>query len=156
MASAASCTASTRTPGASRPMTAISAGRNSSAPMSLMCTTKRRCECAASKVSASCSAMSSWRRAASTWRASWSALGVGFTPPVQRVNSGSRSASRSRVSAWLTAGWLRPSASAARLTLRAACTAEKTCSRLRSRSRIFMPCIVLIKAHGMDEWRQRP
>jgi len=120
MASAASCTASTRTPGASRPMAAISGGRNSSAPMSLMCTTKRRCERAASKVSASCSATSSWRSAVSTWRASWSALGLGTTPPGPRVNSGSRSASRSLVSPWLTAGWLRPSTSAARLTLRAA------------------------------------
>jgi hypothetical protein len=124
MASAGSCTASTRTPGASRPTPAISCGRNSSAPMSLMCSTKRRCDRAASKLSASCSATSSWRSASSTCRASWSALGVGATPPVhareQRVvqrqaQPGQRVADRRLRQA---------QRSAARLTLRAACTAE--------------------------------
>src|SRR5215468_9099245 len=67
-------------------------------------------------------------------------------PPCTRTNSGSLYSARRRRSAWLTVGCETPSRSAARLTLRVACTAWKVCSRLRLASRICISCILHLKS----------
>ena len=65
--------------------------------------------------------------------------GVGARLRPSRTNSGSSNSSRSRASAWLTAGWVRLSRSAARLTPPSATIASSTTSRLRStRDRLIM------------------
>ena len=60
------------------------------------------------------------------------ARGVGSIRLPVRTNSGSPTSVRSRASAWLTADWLTPSASAARETLRVSSSASNTLIRLRS------------------------
>jgi len=50
-------------------------------------------------------------------------------------SSGSPSCWRSRASEWLTADWVRPSRSAARVTLSSAISTSNTTSRLRSKRR---------------------
>ena len=99
---------SSRTPGASSPSRAISAGRKRPSPMSLMWMRKVLREAAGSKRSGSLSASSSVPSADCTATASRSARGVGATPPGARVNSASFSSSRSRPSPWLAAGCVRP------------------------------------------------
>ena len=129
----------------------ISAGRNTPSPMSLMCSLKVLRALAGSKLPEAWSACSIRCSACWTAPASMSALGVGATPPATRTNSASPSKRRRRVTPWLVAGCDRPSASAARLTLRCWYTASKMRSRLRSSSRsvaavgdaVCMPRIIL-------------
>src|SRR5215470_3887850 len=61
-----------------------------------------------------------------------SATGVGRTPRDWRMNSSSLNKARSRVSEWLTAGWVIASRAAARDRLRSSYAASKTGSRFRS------------------------
>ena len=67
-----------------------------------------------------------------TGSASASARGVGFISCPVRTNSGSPNRVRSRASAALVAGWLKPTASAARVTLWCRARASNTTSRFRS------------------------
>ena len=72
-------------------------------------------------------------RARETLGPASTAQGVGRIPSDVRTNSSSPRVRRRRLRAWLTADWVRPSRSPARVTLRSSISASKTRRRLRSR-----------------------
>ena len=75
------------------------------------------------------------RRTVSTRGHIAAARGVGCIPPATLTKRGSPTTSRKRASAWLVAGWLSASASAARPTCRCCHMAAKTVRRFRSSRR---------------------
>src|SRR5688572_24166877 len=132
---------SSRTLGARCRSIVISSGRKRPSPMSLMWMRKLRRDCSGSKPADSlraCSMVTSARRIGSARRL---AFGVGWTPPLARMNKGSWISARSLVRPWLAAGCVKASSSAARLTLRVRYTASNSRSRLRS---ISLICIAVI------------
>ncbi len=110
--------ASSTTPGASARTCASSRGSRVIWLASVMQIEKRRCAVDGSNGAAACASRC---RPASTSRTvpiKASARGVGSMPSAVRTNRGSPSSLRSRASQMLTVGWLWPSASAERVTLR--------------------------------------
>ena len=75
-----------------------------------------------------------------------SALGVGTTPPLARTKSGSSNRFRIRDSCPLIPCWVRPSRSAARVTLRSAASASKA-NRRRVSNRAISRFIVTITTY---------
>jgi hypothetical protein len=73
--------------------------------------------------------------ASRTGSISSNALDVGSKPVDVRASSGSSNCWRSFAKAWLIAGWLSPTAAAARLTWRSAMSASKARSRRKSTER---------------------
>jgi exo-beta-1,3-glucanase (GH17 family) len=85
---------------------------------SVMQMRKRRCARAGSNSGAVSASRRTQASASRTVPMSASARGVGCMPEGVRTNSGSCSSSRSLPNQMLTVGWLCPSCSAARVTLR--------------------------------------
>nr|EUJ15284.1 hypothetical protein RSP673_06485 [Ralstonia solanacearum P673] len=99
--------------GASRAMAAISGGSSVASSASRIDSVKRRSLAAGSKRVPSRSVRSKPCNAVRTSATSVRASGVGTMPCPRRSNSGSSNSSRSRPSAWLTAGCVRLSVRAA-------------------------------------------
>ena len=87
---------------------------------SVMQMRKRRCAVAGTNVGSQSASRRSDSRISRACPISASACGVGCIPAGVRTNSGSRNWRRSLPSQMLTVGWLCPSRSAVRVTLRVA------------------------------------